>query len=50
MPGLVAGIQPTACSGARFALDPGNKCRHDMEPLNHLVPGAAGYMLFALRT
>jgi hypothetical protein len=31
MPGLVPGIQPTACSGARFALGPGNKCRDDME-------------------
>src|SRR5262245_65521095 len=32
MPGLVPGIQPTACSGTRAALDPGNKCRDDMEP------------------
>jgi hypothetical protein len=29
MPGLVPGIQPTERSGARFALDPGNKCRDD---------------------
>jgi hypothetical protein len=29
MPGLVPGIQPNTCSGARFALDPGNKCRGD---------------------
>jgi hypothetical protein len=33
MPGLVPGIQPTACSAARFALDPGNKCRDDTELL-----------------
>jgi hypothetical protein len=32
MPGLVPGIQPTDCSGAHFALDPGNECRDDMEP------------------
>src|SRR5262245_60116857 len=32
MPGLVPGIQPYTCSGARFAVDPGNKCRDDMEP------------------
>src|SRR5262249_50917922 len=31
MPGLVPGIQLTAYSGARFELDPGNKCRDDME-------------------
>src|SRR5262249_11599833 len=32
MPGLVPGIQLYTCSGARFAVDPGNKCRDDMEP------------------
>ena len=41
MPGLVPGIQLYTCSGARFAVDPGNKCRDDMES------GHAYWLIFA---
>jgi hypothetical protein len=39
MPGLVPGIYPSACSGARAALDPGNECRDDVSCLRGPASG-----------